>query len=444
VPWLWNDRGVRWLLLVMVAGCAAQTPRAEPHWRAPLARCEAGDETACAVVYREYRGGFPQAYLREPARRAASLSCDRRNAAACRALGWIVDEADRKDAIAKACSVGDTESCADLARAYRTGAPWLGIAADPAIAIAYAIEACTRGDDASCGVPLAIARSGAVEVREDYMRLAFCRHRDASCSVVLADHYAGNTMARDLVDLPRANALLDRACVDGEAVACSRQAALVHRGRGVAADRGRAIDLWNRACDGGDREGCFTLGRAMLVRGERYDLARAVAAFRSSCGEDAACLASAGRILAIKRERDAAAVQLERACALGSERACIDRGRVLVLARRRTNPHVADLERACDGGERVACYAIADVYRRGLGARVDARRAARYAKRASSLRLSSRYWAALRRASDGKGDTADEALLAASVGFVAPLVIMGLFSINGDRWDFSEATYSDP
>lgn len=441
---------MRWLLaIVVITGCATRTTPDEPFWRAPLARCEAGDAQACARVYREYRGAISAAYLREPAQRAASLSCARGHVEACTALRWIVEEGPaRGEVVAKACRLGDAESCFDLARGYQMGDTWLGIARDPASAATYAIAACKLGDEVGCRMPLSLVRLGALtasaEVREEYMRLALCRHRKERCELVLAEFYAGETMARDLVDLPRANALLERACADGDAVACTKQAALVHRGRGVAADRERGLALWQRACDGGDREGCFLLGRAYLVRDARYDASKAGAAFTTACGDDATCLATAGRILAIKRERGAAAEQLGRACELGSKRACIDRGRVLVLAKRRANPHIPELERACDGKERTACYALGHAYRHGLGVRADAKRAARYTKRGSALRPSSRYWAALRRASDGKGDGADDALLAGSAGFVFPLVVAGLFSVGPDRWDFSEAQYGDP
>jgi TPR repeat protein len=441
---------MRWLFAItVVAGCAASTPSAEPYWRAPLARCEAGDERACAEVYGEYRGAFPPAHLREPAQRAASLSCARDLLEGCKALRRIVERgAARGELVAKGCRLGDAESCGELAHAYRFGDAQLGTTRDPASAAAYAVEGCRHGHAASCSLPLSLTREGAVtpsaDVREEYMRLAFCRGREPSCTRVLAEHYAGATMGHDLVDLPRANALLDRACADGDAVACTRQATLVYAGSGVVRDRDRAHALWKRGCDGGDREGCFMLGRAHLVRGARYNASAAVAAFALACGEDAACLASAGVILAIKRERGEAAAQLARACALGSERACIDRGRVLVLEKKRTNPQIADLERACDGEERTACHALAHAYRHGLGVRSDAARATRYAKRASSLRLSSRYWAALSRGANGTGSAGDTAVFVLSVSSVAPLVAAGWASLYDDRWDFSEASYSDP
>jgi TPR repeat protein len=55
-------------------------------------------------------------------------------------------------------------------------------------------------------------------------------------------------------------------------------------GRGVARSPMRSLDLWGRACDGGDYVGCVELGRLYATgRGVRTDRDRALALYKKAC-----------------------------------------------------------------------------------------------------------------------------------------------------------------
>jgi hypothetical protein len=109
-------------------------------------------------------------------------------------------------------------------------------------------------------------------------------------------------------------------------------------------------------------------------------------------------------------------------------------------------PYWANDMRRCEGGDDARCLGILREYAYGTGksAPRDVARAGRYATRAHELRLSTRYWRSFMRGLDGKGSDADKLNAAFSVGFVSPMVFMGLFSVGPDHWDFSEVRYSDP
>jgi TPR repeat protein len=49
---------------------------------------------------------------------------------------------------------------------------------------------------------------------------------------------------------------MQRGCDQGSAVSCRRLGTLYQRGRGVAANRARAFELYDRACRAGDARGC--------------------------------------------------------------------------------------------------------------------------------------------------------------------------------------------
>ena len=51
-------------------------------------------------------------------------------------------------------------------------------------------------------------------------------------------------------------AAIQRGCDQGSAVSCRRLGTLYQRGRGVAANRARAFELYDRACRAGDARGC--------------------------------------------------------------------------------------------------------------------------------------------------------------------------------------------
>ena len=64
------------------------------------------------------------------------------------------------------------------------------------------------------------------------------------------------TSAPTLATAHPAIAAMQRGCDQGSAVSCRRLGTLYQRGRGVAANRARAFELYDRACRAGDARGC--------------------------------------------------------------------------------------------------------------------------------------------------------------------------------------------
>lgn len=87
-------------------------------------------------------------------------------------------------------------------------------------------------------------------------------------------------------------ALLVKACELGEPKSCFNAALMVEKGRGGAADLGRAIGLFRRACDGGDGFGCTNLGKLYESgRGVDRDVGQAASLYEKACslGDDVGC-----------------------------------------------------------------------------------------------------------------------------------------------------------
>jgi TPR repeat protein len=59
---------------------------------------------------------------------------------------------------------------------------------------------------------------------------------------------------------------------------------MYEEGRGVARSVTRSVDLWTRACDGGDSLGCIELARLYKDgRGVHADRERALSLFKKAC-----------------------------------------------------------------------------------------------------------------------------------------------------------------
>ena len=83
-----------------------------------------------------------------------------------------------------------------------------------------------------------------------------------------------------------------RACDGGERKGCNSLGLMYENGEGVAQDLNRAADLFKRACDAGGSQGCVNLG-SMYLRGQGVpkDLDRAADLFKKACdaGLDRGC-----------------------------------------------------------------------------------------------------------------------------------------------------------
>jgi TPR repeat protein len=159
---------------------------------------------------------------------------------ACRDLVGLVDDKRGAQIRAKLCNAGDKPSCDRVIE--------LTAANDPKAAIAMATKQCDNGDDDQCGK---IGRA----------LIAGNDHIDA--------------------DPQRGIALLTKSCDRGAAKRCT-DLAEAYLDDTLPADNARVGDLLTRACNLGDRDGCFLLGKSLLAS----DTAKAVQIFTAECKHD--------------------------------------------------------------------------------------------------------------------------------------------------------------
>jgi hypothetical protein len=165
--------------------------------------------------------------------------------------------------------------------------------------------------------------------------------------------------------------------------------------QGLSAYRGKqfsqAAELYQKACDGGERKGCHDLG-LMYYRGEGVpkDLNRAAGLFQRAC--DAAgtggCLDLGLMYLrgeGVPKDLNRAADLYRRACDAGAPPGCTDLGRMYQDGEgvAKDLNRAADLfKRACDAAGSVGCLDLGAMYSRGEGVPKDLNRAADLFKKA--------------------------------------------------------------
>ena len=78
--------------------------------------------------------------------------------------------------------------------------------------------------------------------------------------------------------------LFQKACTGGDAEGCGEMGLAVREGRGVPRDPAKAAALFSKACDGGSMTGCYHLGLAHETgAGAPRDPAKAAALFTRAC-----------------------------------------------------------------------------------------------------------------------------------------------------------------
>jgi TPR repeat protein len=299
--------------------------------------------------------------------------------------GWTLDQKKSLALSKRACDGGDAFGCALLGYHYQDG---LGTAYAPKLAIAAYEKACKGGAGVGC-FNLASMYYGGHGVAQydtakgdEYTKRAraaweaackgsaprWCTNLaflEASSSKAPPDAQAkalelnrracdaGVTVgclevARGKLELGKMDTLayvkeLDRLCLRmNEYGACGVLAALLTLDeKGIAKDSKKAMELYVRACDGGDKSSCFILGLE-YARGEnaKQDFAATTRAFDRACDRAyaKACLAIA-QDLASRKETKRATGYARRACHMGNGEAC---GMVSALLPRETKAWATD------------------------------------------------------------------------------------------------------
>jgi uncharacterized protein len=158
-------------------------------------------------------------------------------------------------------------------------------------------------------------------------------------------------------DEPRARALFETACEDGQISACSELAHMLERGQGGPLDHARARVLYQRSCDAGARYECIALAHSYLDADAGHGAPdQGEAILDKLCREatladpDAITIGAfachdlgqhfSGRDL-VRQDLDQARAAFERGCELGYDRSCATLGEGLVKGR----PFAADPKR---------------------------------------------------------------------------------------------------
>ena len=173
-------------------------------------------------------------------------------------------------------------------------------------------------------------------------------------------------------------------CEAGEGTACTTIALRYHEGVGIAKDPAKAEEMFTRACEAKDPEGCYQLGL-----GWGSD-ASSLERFRFACeAKHADACAELGYAYSngkgITPDPVRARELAERACDGGSRNGCanlsiyllLGRGGPIDLARAATVSR-----KACDAGDGNACSRLADLYEDGRGVTKDLIAARRISQRA--------------------------------------------------------------
>jgi TPR repeat protein len=268
------------------------------------------------------------------------IGCTSGSAGACNALGVVVEESDQFNVSStqivrlyqRACQLGSANGCFNLGVAFRAGA---GIERSAAEALKYFRRACDHGMARGCqyiGVP------GETENSD------------------------GETFEKAL----RTVMLLENACEDGAARACTRAGIFHREGHGgLNRDQSAAIEWFKRGCKEGDPGGCSQYAYHLQEGlGVDRDVSAAAKQFAVACegGAASACtylgaLYAGGEVDVSEPHRRAAEL-FKMACEEDDLRACVRLGRMLQGGWQVSieTPSAQELfEQACDGGHASAC-----------------------------------------------------------------------------------------
>lgn len=222
---------VGWLGLVMVAGCAGQTEQAAPR----------------------------------PAPTIAGPSC---MAGECNTRGMQAMTLARYDEavplLDRACVLGHAEGCTNLATLFM--ASGTGRQA-PARALELHVRACELGLASGCMAGGGMVAEGTM-VPADPKRAAALFERACTQRHALGCYSAGmvHSEGRGVARSPELATLrFDQACTLGHATGCFNAGILLYRERGAKpGDNERAARYYGAACDGEEAAGCLRLGIASL------------------------------------------------------------------------------------------------------------------------------------------------------------------------------------
>ncbi len=334
--------------------------------------CTHGDPRACVYLGVALVGGHGVGRDDVRARGLFRAACDAGQGEGCAHFAWTMLDArggpaDAPEATAiltRTCGRGERLACQYLARVY-DGA-WGG-PVNPERAAMMLDHACELGAASACET----ARERARERLVLQVRMARCEAGDVGACVESA-------VVQYERDAPEAQAaaaeVFRRACEAGNDEGCFRRAVALEVGRGVVVDEAAAAGIFRRQCDARNPRACWRLGQMVSEgRGTVRDDTRANRLYERACvGEDfRGCGALGARTywgVGVPQNRPRGLMLLRRACEHDQAYACGVLGRIgMDGAPDDARASVALLVRACDAGEGFACFDAARAARRGIG-----------------------------------------------------------------------------
>jgi len=345
-----------------------------------FAACGSSAPPAAAVPAPVAAAPAPVAVDAEP-EATLSAACDRGDGARCLALGERTTDPVRAGAAYQhGCTAGNDGACLKLATVEITGR---GMAQDIAGGIALEDRLCTKHFVDAC-TNLASAYLSGAFVARDLVRGA--RLLRAACDG--GDDLGCNTLQTLIVQhvLPDDAGGALEVCEDARPARCTLLGARYFSGTGVAVDRPRARELFDRACAAHYANACMLLGVSFAVDPGGADYAHAADAFRRGCDAGGALACNELAVLYLGGKgvaSDAATARLlyVKACEGGAIASCSNAAAMMVTGDGGSKDPVLAakyMENACTGGSSDACNDLGVFYARGTGVARDRPRAATY------------------------------------------------------------------
>ena len=357
--------------------------------------CALGSLDACvSAAELAQRNNHP-----DVARKNYGLACERGAGAACaragemaeRGAGGSADASQAKQLYTQAFTLfsklcpSDSNSCDELGLLYYNGR---GIAADRSKAYQAWQQGCTAGSGDACNRQGKALELGIGIVADKNAAMAYFNKACEQYDNADACTTHGNRLAASGTDPVKGLAQSERGCVldDSE---CGWAARMYARGIGAAEDQPKATTLFTKACERGSLDSCIDLGiRQRDGIGGNANRTAALASFDRACtGGNANGCTQAAQLLA---PDDATSAKAFRYADMGCDRddgqACLE---AASLARRGRHGKAVDLERAfrlaqrgCKQENPAACAAVADAHEAGAGTSKDLDQAVTYFQKA--------------------------------------------------------------
>jgi uncharacterized protein len=276
----------------------------------------------------------------------------------------------------KACEHGDLPSCTALAHAMMDQR---GVDEDMPRAVTLFRKACDGGEPEACTAMGRITGDGGIEALHDPVRAV--KYFEVACAGKVPDACAELAVVKATgrgteTDVAGAKPLAERACDTGSSVGCTAQGALLVKDAGDAADKGAAVEAFERACTlQGSQASAWSCARVAYLHEIGFGVARdpkkAATLYERACeaglggknppGGDrlAGCVATglgfeAGHGLLAEKDHGLAMALYTYACGKKSALGCAARGAHLERIGKKAQA-MADYQRACTLGSQEAC-----------------------------------------------------------------------------------------